>query len=159
MWGQGNMPFMQGSGPVSGTVSKPTPNEREAFNSQELEEGWRLACQTYPTSDCKIVVPAESMTTPQRIQVEGLEVKVPPEPSVQVYRLQLAAPSLKAPQADADRLLKALNQEHKLRCTKVDIDVLRSLSDQLRSWKWKNQAVVRDDEVIAILPPKAASWG
>jgi uncharacterized 2Fe-2S/4Fe-4S cluster protein (DUF4445 family) len=144
---------------LSGTVSKPTTNEREAFNSQELKERWRLACQAYPTSDCKIAVPAESMTTAQRVQVEGLEVKVSPEPSVRVYHLQLAAPSLKAPQADADRLLKALNQQHKLRCTKVAIGALRTISDQLRSWKWKNQAVVRHGEVITVLPPKSRQLG
>jgi uncharacterized 2Fe-2S/4Fe-4S cluster protein (DUF4445 family) len=144
---------------LSGTVSKPTPNEHEAFTSQELKDGWRLACQAYPTSDCKIAVPAESMTTPQRVQVEGLEVKVTPEPSVRVYRLQLAAPSLEAPQADADRLLKALNQQHKLRCTRIDIGALRTISDQLRSWKWKSQAVVRNGKVIAILPPKSRQLG
>jgi uncharacterized 2Fe-2S/4Fe-4S cluster protein (DUF4445 family) len=144
---------------LSGTVSKPTPNEHEAFTSQELKEGWRLACQTYPTSDCKIAVPTESMTTPQRVQAEGLEVKVPPEPSVRVYRLQLSAPSLESPQADADRLLKALNQQHKLRCTKIDIGALRTISDQLRSWKWKSQAVVRNGEVIAIHPLKSRQLG
>jgi len=144
---------------LSGTVSKPTSNEHEAFTSQELEEGWRLACQTYPTSDCKIAVPTESMTTPQRVQAEGLEVKVPPKPSVRVYRLQLSAPSLKAPQADADRLLEALNQQYKLRCTKIDIGALRTISDQLRSWKWKSQAVVRNGEVIAIHPPKSRQLG
>ncbi|HUW44199.1 MAG TPA: 2Fe-2S iron-sulfur cluster-binding protein, partial [Dehalococcoidia bacterium] len=144
---------------LSGTVSKPTPNEHEAFTSQELKEGWRLACQIYPTSDVRLMVPAESMTTPQRVQVEGLEIRVPPEPSVRVYRLQLAAPSLKAPQADADRLLKALNQQHKLRCTKIDIGALRTISDQLRSWKWKGRAVVRNSVVIAILPPKSRQLG
>ncbi len=144
---------------LSGTVSKPTPNEHEAFTSQELKDGWRLACQAYPTSDCKIAVPAESMTTSQRLQVEGLEIAVSPEPSVRVYRLQLAAPSLEAPQADADRLLKALNQQHKLRCTKVDIGALRTIPDQLRSWKWKGRAVVRNGEVIAILPPKSRQLG
>jgi uncharacterized 2Fe-2S/4Fe-4S cluster protein (DUF4445 family) len=144
---------------LNGTVSKPTSNEHKAFTSQELKEGWRLACQTYPTSDCKIAVPVESMTTPQRVQVEGLEVKVRPEPSVQAYRLQLAAPSLEAPQADADRLLKALNQQHKLRCAKVDIGTLRTIPDQLRSWRWKGQAVVRNGEVIAILPPKSCQLG
>jgi len=142
-----------------GTVSKPTPNEHEAFTSQELKEGWRLACQTYPTSDCKIAVPAESMTTPQRLQVEGLEITFSLEPSVQAYRLQLATPSLEASQADADRLLEALNQQHKLRCTKVAIGALRTISDQLRSWKWKSQAVVRNGEVIAILPPKSRQLG
>ena len=144
---------------LSGTVSKPTPNEHEAFTSQELKEGWRLACQTYPASDCKIAVPTESMTTPQRVQVEGLEVNVSPEPSVRIYRLQLSDPSLEAPQADADRLLKALNRQHKLRCTKIDIGALRTISDQLRSWKWKSQAVVRNSEVIAILPPKSRQLG
>jgi uncharacterized 2Fe-2S/4Fe-4S cluster protein (DUF4445 family) len=144
---------------LSGTVSKPTSNEHEAFTSQELKEGWRLACQTYPISDGKLTVPAESMTTPQRLQVEGLEITVPFEPSVQAYHLQLVAPSLSALQADADRLLQALNQRHKLHCSSVDIAVLRTLSDKLRSWKWKSQAVVRNSEVIAILPPKSRQLG
>ena len=144
---------------LSGTVSKPTPNEHEAFTSQELKEGSRLACQTYLASDCKIAVPTESMTTPQRVQAEGLEVKVHPESPLLAYRLQLATPSLEAPQADADRLLQALNQQHKLRCTKVDIGALRTISDQLRSWKWECQAVVRNGEVIAILPPKSRQLG
>jgi uncharacterized 2Fe-2S/4Fe-4S cluster protein (DUF4445 family) len=144
---------------LSGTVSKPTPNEHEAFTSQELKEGWRLACQTCPTSDCKVAVPTESMTTPQRVQVEGLEVKVFPEPSIRAYRLQLSAPSLESPQADADRLLEALNQQHKLRCTKIDIGALRTISDQLRSWRWKSQAVVRNGQVIAIHPLKSRQLG
>ena len=137
---------------LSGTVSKPTSNELEAFTSQELKGGWRLACQTYPTSDCRLIVPAESMTTPQRLQVEGLEITVHPEPPVRAYHLQLAAPSLSAPHADADRLLEALNQQHQLHCGKVDIDVLRILSAQLRSLNWECQAIVRNDEVIALVP-------
>ncbi len=137
---------------LSGTVSKPTSNEREAFTAQELKQGWRLACQTYPRSDCKLTVPPESMTTPQRVQVEGLEVKVSPEPPVRAYRLQMEAPSLSAPDADADRLLQTLNQQHQLNCGKIDINVLRALSAQLRSWNWEFQAVVRNDELIAVLP-------
>lgn len=144
---------------LSGTASKPTPNELETFSHREIKGGWRLACQTYPTGDCKIAVPVESMTTPQRLQVEGVEVKVHPESPLRAYHLQLAAPSLETPQADADRLLKALNQQHKLRCTKIAIGALRTISDQLRSWKWKNQAVVRHGEVIAILPPKSRQLG
>ena len=81
-----------------------------------------------------------------------MEIKVRPEPPVQAYHLQLTAPSLSAPQADADRLLEALNQQYKLHCTKVDINVLHILSDQLRSWNWECQAIVRSDEVVALLP-------
>jgi uncharacterized 2Fe-2S/4Fe-4S cluster protein (DUF4445 family) len=144
---------------LSGTVSKPTSNELETLSRREIKGGWRLACQTYPASDCKVAVPAESMTTTQRLQVEGLEVKVHPESPLRAYRLQLAAPSLKAPQADADRLLQALNQQHKLRCTKIDIGTLRTISDRLRSWNWKTQAVVRNGEVIAVIPPKSRQLG
>jgi len=144
---------------LRGTVSKPTPSELETFSPRELKEGWRLACQTYPTSDCKLMVPAESMTTPQRLQVEGLEVTVRPEPPVQAYRLKLAAPSLAAPQADADRLLEALNRQNKLHCTRVDTNALRVLPDQLRSWKWACQAIVRNDEVIALLPSSSRQLG
>jgi uncharacterized 2Fe-2S/4Fe-4S cluster protein (DUF4445 family) len=137
---------------LSGNASKPTSNELEAFTPQELGEGWRLACQTYPTSDCKLTVPPESMTAPQRIQVEGLEITVPPEPPVQSYRLRLAPPSLSAPHADADHLLEALNQQHQLHCTKVGLDLLHTLSAKLRSLNWECQAIVRNDEVVSLLP-------
>jgi uncharacterized 2Fe-2S/4Fe-4S cluster protein (DUF4445 family) len=137
---------------LTGDVSPPTSNELEVFSSQELKDGWRLACQTYPNSDGKVSVPAESVTTPQRIQVEGLEIKVHPEPLVRAYQLQLPTPSLSDPQADANRLLQALNQQHQLHCSQVDIDVLRSLSPRLRSWNWQCQATVRNNEVIALSP-------
>jgi uncharacterized 2Fe-2S/4Fe-4S cluster protein (DUF4445 family) len=88
-----------------------------------------------------------------------MEIKVPPEPAVQTYPLRLVPPSLSAPQADDNRLLKALNQQHRLRCTKIDIGALHTISDRLRSWKWKNQAVIRKGEVIAILPPKSRQLG
>ena len=137
---------------LSGTVSAPTGNEREVFSSEELKDGWRLACQTYPASDCKLNVPSESMTTTQRTQVEGLEITVAPEPPVQAYHLKLAGPSLSNPQADAEHLLQELNHQHHLHCNRVDIDVMRLLSPQLRSWKWQCQTSVRDNEVIALGP-------
>ena len=144
---------------LSGTVSKPEPKEREVFGSKELKNGWRLACQTYPASDCKIAVPTESMTTPQRVQVEGLDVKVSPDPSIRTYLLEIDAPSLEAPQADDNRLLKDLNEQHKLQCTRIDVGALRNISGQLRFWKWKSQAVVRNSEVIAVLPTKSHLLG
>jgi uncharacterized 2Fe-2S/4Fe-4S cluster protein (DUF4445 family) len=144
---------------LSGTVSRPTPGEVETFSPQELKAGWRLACQTYPRSNVKVHVPAESMTTPQRLQVEGQEVTVSPQPPVKAYPVKLAVPSLEAPQADADNLLQTLNQQHRLNCNSVDIGALRVLSDQLRSWKWHCQVAVRNNEVIALLPPKSRPLG
>jgi uncharacterized 2Fe-2S/4Fe-4S cluster protein (DUF4445 family) len=144
---------------LRGTASKPTRNEREAFSSQELQEGWRLACRTFPKSDMKLMIPAESMTTPQRVQVEGLEIRIPPEPAVRAYRVRLSAPSLETPRADADHLLQMLNQQHKLQCTRIDFAALRTVSAQLRSWKWKGRAAVRNGELIAVLPPRSPQLG
>jgi len=144
---------------LSGAVSEPTSNEVAAFTSQELRDSWRLACQTYPASDCKLMVPPESMTTPQRIQVEGLEITVHLEPPVRVYRLRLEAPSLSAPHADAERLLMTLNRQHKLCCRQFSMDVLRILSAWLRSWDWECQAAVRNDEIVALLPPAGRQLG
>jgi len=124
----------------------------DAFSLQELKDGWRLACQTYPRSDCKLGIPSESMTTLQRTQVEGLEIAVHPEPPVQGYHLQLVTPSLSDLRADGDRLLEALYQQHQLHCSKIDIDVLRTLSPRLRSWSWECRASIRHDEVVALGP-------
>jgi uncharacterized 2Fe-2S/4Fe-4S cluster protein (DUF4445 family) len=99
------------------------------------------------------------MTTPQRIQIEGLEITVPPKPVVTAYRVKLPAPSLSDPRGDSERLLETLNQQHQLACDTIDIDVLRQLSPQLRSWAWQCQATVRDDEVVAIGPVPSHGLG
>ena len=137
---------------LTGSVSAPTSIERDFFSAQELSDGWRLACQSYPTSDCKLSVPPESLTTPQRTQVEGVEVVIQPEPLVHAYQVKLPTPSLSDPEADADRLLEALNQQHQLHCRTIDIDVLAKLSPELRSWNWQCRASVCNDEVITLGP-------
>jgi uncharacterized 2Fe-2S/4Fe-4S cluster protein (DUF4445 family) len=135
---------------LSGILSEPTRSEIEVFSPQELSDGWRLACQVHPRRDCRLSVPAESMTTAQRLQVEGLAVTVTPEPVIKGYHLRLPVPSLDDPQADADRILEELNQQYGQHCTRVDIDVLRTISPKLRAWNWECQATVRNDEVIAV---------
>ena len=137
---------------LSGTASEPAAGEKEAFSTQELSDGWRLACQVYPTGDLRLHIPPESMTTPQRIQLEGLEIKVPLEPPVRDYYVKLPVPSLSDHQADAERLIAALNEQCQLHCQKIDFAVLRFLTPQLRAWDWQLQASVRDDEVVAVAP-------
>jgi uncharacterized 2Fe-2S/4Fe-4S cluster protein (DUF4445 family) len=137
---------------TSGILSEPTPNEVKALSAQELSDGWRLACQAVPASNCQLVLPVESMSASQRIQVEGLEITVPPEPPVRAYHLQLTPPSLADQQADANRLLAALDKQYQLPCCKIDINVLRSLPPQIRSWNWECQASIRDNELVALGP-------
>jgi len=144
---------------LDGDVSPPTSSEQEAFSSGELNDGYRLACQTYPTSDCRLYVPPMSLTAIQRAQVEGLEVTVTPDPSVRSYQVKLPSPSWSDLRADAGRLLEALKHQHQISCHTIDIEVLRDISFRLRSWDWQAQVSVRDDEVIAIGPRSSRQLG
>ncbi|MCK4386424.1 MAG: 2Fe-2S iron-sulfur cluster binding domain-containing protein, partial [candidate division Zixibacteria bacterium] len=71
---------------LGGSTSKPTASERDCFSPEEIKNGYRLACQTYIISDCKVRIPLESLSTPQRTQVEGKEIKVDRKPAVSCYR-------------------------------------------------------------------------
>jgi uncharacterized 2Fe-2S/4Fe-4S cluster protein (DUF4445 family) len=135
---------------LSGTTSEPTSAEQDILPRHELERGYRLACQTSLRGDCKVGIPLESLTTPQRAQVEGLQVDVAPDPPVRSYNLELSPPSLSDYEADAERLIKALEQQHQVSCQRIDTLVLRELSPKLRACEWKVQASVRGDEIIAI---------
>jgi len=144
---------------LDGIVSPPTSNELETFTTEELKDGGRLACHTYPQGNCKLYIPAESMTSTQRMQLEGIELKVPLEPPVKAYHLSLAEPSLADMRADAGRLLEAINRQAQSSCDRLDIDVLRLLSPQLRTGNWDCQAIVRENEVIAVGPSHGRQLG
>jgi uncharacterized 2Fe-2S/4Fe-4S cluster protein (DUF4445 family) len=144
---------------LEGKVSEPASAEREFLSAGELARGYRLACRTLPLGDCKVRIPPESLTTPQRTQIEGEEIQVPPEPVVQTYLVTLAPPSLEDLRADDTRLLEALTQQHGVSAFPVDLDVLREISPRLRDGKWQIQVAVRDREVVALLSPAARPLG
>ncbi|MFW6126122.1 MAG: ASKHA domain-containing protein [Chloroflexota bacterium] len=144
---------------LSGTVSEPTAVEQEDFSAEQLAQGYRLACQTYPTSDLIVCVPPQSLEAPQRTQVECQETIVRPEPPVRAYRVQLSSPSLSDLRADAERLSQALKQQHGVVCRTMDVDVLRGLSPRLRSWDWEARASLRGQELVALGPSLGRQLG
>jgi uncharacterized 2Fe-2S/4Fe-4S cluster protein (DUF4445 family) len=156
---------------MAGDVSEPAPREGDFLSPEQLAAGYRLACQTVPLGDCKVRMPPESLTAPQRTQVEGEEVQVPPEPMVQAYLVTLSPPSLDDLRADAERLTDALAQQHGLTETRVDLAILRQLSPhlrdrarsmneaRLRDGGWQVRVAVREREVVALLPPEAGPLG
>ncbi len=135
---------------LDGKVSEPTLSEKEIFSSKECDDGWRLACKAYPLSNCKIYLPPESITAPQRTQTEGLEIIILPEPVVNSYKITASPPSLSDLRADAERLLELLNVNNNLSCNSIDIDIIRDSFPKLREWGWTCNALVRKDEVIGL---------
>jgi len=145
---------------LSGDVSAPTTNETSFFSSQELREGWRLACQTYPHSDCRLNLPSESLTTPQRMQVEGKDLFIQAgSPPIQSYDLHLNADELSLMNADAGYLLEIINRQYQKRFQKIDNKVLDTMAGQARSLELECRAIVRNDEIIALLYPGSLSLG
>jgi len=142
-----------------GDVSEPLEAEKKFLTEEELDQGFRLACCTVPLSDCRVRVPPESLSTPQRTQVEGEEVAVAPEPPVKVYQIALEAPSLEDLCADADRLQRVLRQDHGVAVTGIDVAVLRGLSPRLREASWQLAAALRDGEIVSISATSSRSLG
>jgi uncharacterized 2Fe-2S/4Fe-4S cluster protein (DUF4445 family) len=150
---------------VDGDVSPLTPEDAEYLTSDALAQGYRLACHTIPLTDCRVRVPLESLTSPQRTQVEGEETPVAPDPLAKSYLVSLQPPSLNDLRADAGRLASALQEQHRVTATRIDLEVLREISSSLRahidaeSGCWRIRVVTREDEVVGILPPEASPLG
>lgn len=144
---------------LQGSASPLTEAEKGELTEQEQASGFRLACQTLPLSDLKINVPPESLSTPQRIQVEGLEVPVTPNPPVIFYPVEFSAPSLVDLTADLERCRTGLLSQHGVEARRADIELMRTLSPRLRSWGWKAQLGLRGDELVAAVPMQAPRLG
>lgn len=141
---------------MEGRFSEVTSAEQRAFTDEELESGWRLACQAYPQRDCMVYVPPESLGMQQRLQVEGRDVDVPLDSPIKSFACKLEPPSLTKPVADAENLLEKINAPGPMH---LDIGVLRDFSTRLREWNWELTAHVQNRELIAVRPPGSRPFG
>ena len=143
---------------VSGELSPPTDIERSLFTADELAAGARLACQAVPKSDCVVHVPQESLSSAQRIQVEGLQTQRGAVPPLQDYHVDVAAPSLHDVRSDAHRLIAAMSEACPS-CTALDVEAARAMPSLLRAKEWTVQATVRGDEMVAVGPWPSPTLG
>lgn len=143
---------------VSGELSSPTLVETEALNREEIEAGYRLACQAIPMRNTKIYIPAESLTTPQRLQVEGLETEVALDPIIETVDLKMDPPSLNDLRADTSRVNDTLVQRG-LEAAEIPLQVLTRLSENLRARDWSVRLALRRGEIIACLEGENSPLG
>lgn len=130
---------------IAGQLSAPTAAERKFFTEDDLAAGFRLACQARPLSGVKIDIPPESLSTPQRLQVEGQESAVGVDPVVEQIDLDLVPPTLHDLRADTVRLTDALAERGVSRPF-FGQPVLRTLSAELRRQGWSARLVLRRQE-------------
>ena len=142
---------------VTGEVSPITAKEKEVLTVKETDRNYRLACLTRPLGNVKIHVPPESLTAPQRTQVEGLEIDATPEPSFQSILLEITPPTIEKQTADETGFLAALNRNRNRNQTDsaaaapgFDLEALRRMPQLLRAENWRARAAIRNNEVIAV---------
>ncbi len=136
---------------VSGQLSSHSLIEQDVLDRDELESGLRLACQTEVLADVTIYVPAESLTSAQRLQIEGEEAEIDADPAVISLEIQIDAPSLTDLRSDISRIEQALLARG-LSHPHFDIRTLRELPSLVRKQDWKGSIVWRDGDIVAFLP-------
>ncbi|MCX8171158.1 MAG: ASKHA domain-containing protein, partial [Candidatus Bathyarchaeota archaeon] len=130
-----------------------TEHERKILSDLDISFGYRLACQTIVKGPLLVRIPEESRTGRQRLQVEGIETPVNPEPIIEKYFVELPIPSLQDIRSDVDRLLDTLNEKYGLEKLSIDYSVLLNLPSILRESGWKVTVTVLDRRTVISVEP------
>ncbi len=145
----------------SGKLNLPAIEEQAKLTPGQISQGYRLACQAVPQSDCRVDIPPESLTTAQRLQVEGQEADVALDPPVIALDLTIDPPTITDLRSDLNRLLDAVKKNVEKSSSsarrssgeyRLASPLLSDFSDVLRSQGWKARFGLRGDEIVAILP-------
>jgi uncharacterized 2Fe-2S/4Fe-4S cluster protein (DUF4445 family) len=143
---------------IQGELSSRTTTEEDSLRESEKTADTRLACQAYPQSDVKLHIPPESLSTNQRLQVEGIELTIDAKPVLEVVDLNLDEPSIEDQRSDSTRLQDALQQAGYPRAGLAQ-RLLRTFSDALREQNWSVRVILRNGEISAILPYEKPALG
>lgn len=130
---------------VSGEIPHGTSDAR-AFTDEELEQGWRLACQACAFTNLKVNVP--ELTTRPKASTVGVGRQVIHRPTLLKRFLQLPEPDLVDQRPDLRRVLDGITDM----TTHVDPMVVRTLPALLRKANFEVTAVVVDDVLVAVEP-------
>jgi len=124
-------------------VCPPLPVERKWFTPDELNEGWRLACQARICAQSVITIPPQSLYADgHQIITRSTAAKGGIEPAVRKVFVRLPQPTLKHNQPDLLRL------ENPVGPMRADLDVLRNLPADLRKGNFTGTAVLADHHLI-----------
>ena len=128
---------------VSGHVPLSAVDPR-AFSTEELRNGWRLACRAEVQEDLTIEVPP--LQTRPKAALVGVGRHVILRPAVQKRYLELDEATLEDQTSDLERLLAAMDDVE----PRVPLDLVRGLGGTLRRAGWKVTAVLADDVLIDV---------
>jgi uncharacterized 2Fe-2S/4Fe-4S cluster protein (DUF4445 family) len=142
-----------------GSLSPVTQEEEGIFTQAEIEAGFRLACQAYPLSNLTIEIPPESLSAPQRLQIEGQSKVEQIDPLVVPVEIEIPAPTISDLRSDQTRVRDALVHQGFTQPVNFTEPVLEEISPSLRRAQWQVTLAMRMNSIVAILPPSARLLG
>jgi uncharacterized 2Fe-2S/4Fe-4S cluster protein (DUF4445 family) len=110
----------------SGLVSPPSDAEMRTLSPEDLQAGFRLACQTEVLSSLRVEIPAASLAGRQDLQIEGVEVATDVQPAVKRYNISVRPSSLSHPRSVWAQVLDELETQHRIKGASVDLSLLRN---------------------------------
>ncbi|MBN1372439.1 MAG: DUF4445 domain-containing protein [Anaerolineaceae bacterium] len=147
---------------VDGKVTPPGATEVEELGREQLEAGFRLACQTVPLGDVRLEIPRESLLGGQQMQVTGRESQVEIDPTVRGVDIRLEPPALDDLRSDTARVNEALIRQG-FAPLQAGPGLLEALSLCLRAEGWQARLALRPNgafsELAAVLPVGAPLLG
>ena len=125
-------------------AAKPNGAEKEVFTNEELERGWRLACQTIVEQNMVAQIPQSSfLSSEHKILTESGSLSAKDvTPAVYKKFIKLTPPSLSDNRSDLVRLCESTGN------CKIDLKLLRKLPDFLRINGFEGTAVLADHVLI-----------
>ncbi len=122
----------------------PTSAEQEVISDENLDAGWRLACQSVVQNNLRVYVPESSVIgAPSRIQETAATGDVPEvEPAVYKRYVELSQPTLEDDDPDVIRLEKSVGE------FTADLSLLKELPHLLRNQNFAGTVVFADRQLI-----------
>ena len=144
-------------------VSPPNTIEQDELGQDDLNAGYRLACQVQLFGPTRVDIPPDSLTAPQRTQVEGEERPAEFAPCVVTVDINLEPATQSDLRADWERLGDALVAAGALDPGKLpqhpQLHILAALPEVLRENDWQARIGVRGEEIVSISPPGSPVLG
>ncbi|HEX9016014.1 MAG TPA: 2Fe-2S iron-sulfur cluster-binding protein, partial [Chloroflexota bacterium] len=135
---------------ISGQTRQPTLQEKMLIPYDDLEAGWRLACQTMVDRDMEVEVPERALK-PAVVPISQIE----PKPAVHKQHIVLQEPTIEDPTSDLTRLRAGMPPERQ--DFDVELSVLHSLPLPLRESAYDVTAVTVGRSLVAVEPRNTTS--
>jgi len=144
---------------VRAAAPAPTEADRRHLTPQQIQDGYRLACQLAVDGDMVVTIPEDARFYEQVVLTEGKEHAFKFQPSVRKHFVELSPPSVADLRSDMTRLKeKLVGPADSLR---ADLWLVQRLPGFLREQGFKVTAVLLDNQLLCLEKgdTTGALWG